>query len=386
VNLFDLIFLALAVAGGVGGYRLGFVTRVVSWVAMLVGLFVAVRILPWLLGFVPPQSNGWALIIAVSVVLALTLGAQGIGLAAGNRIRPLRKDGTVAVADRILGAVAGVVGVVLIVWLILPLLVQTPGWVSRQTTNSAVAQTIDDHLPRPPDTVLALRSFVGEQFPQVFDAMRPTPELGPPPESSGVSAAVAQQVARSVVKVEGEACNRIQDGTGFVVAEGLVVTNAHVVAGESETQLERDDGTRVPAQVVLFDPDRDLALLRAPRLDRPALPVTGSAVGDSGGVFGHPGGAPLRVAPFQTARQLNATGRDIYGQALTMRRVLELRASLRPGDSGSALVNPGGEVVGVAFAIAPDQPDVAYALDTSELSAVLARPRSGAVDTGPCIR
>ena len=134
-----------------------------------------------------------------------------------------------------------------------------------------------------------------------------------------------------------------------------------------------------------FDPARDLAVLRARGLDRPALPIGTSATGQRGGVFGHPGGEPLRIAPFEIARQIRAMGRDIYGTTRTERDVLELSASLRPGDSGSALVDPSGTVVGVAFAIAPDRPDVAYALSTDELRAVLAQPRSGVVSTGECV-
>ncbi len=108
--------------------------------------------------------------------------------------------------------------------------------------------------------------------------------------------------------------------------------------------------------------------------------------GTIGGVFGHPGGEPLRIAPFEVARALRATGRDIYDQATTRRDVLELSASLRPGDSGSALVDPSGRVVGVAFAIARDQPDVAYALATTELVPVLEMSASGtAVLTGSCL-
>ncbi len=137
--------------------------------------------------------------------------------------------------------------------------------------------------------------------------------------------------------------------------------------------------------MVAFDADRDLALLRVPRLDRPALPVTGAQRGTVGGVFGHPGGEPLRIAPFEVSRQLEATGKDIYDEHSTDRQVLELAASLRPGDSGSPLVAPSGDVVGVAFAISTDHPGVAYALATSELDAVLATPHDQEVSAGSCI-
>ncbi len=180
-----------------------------------------------------------------------------------------------------------------------------------------------------------------------------------------------------MVKVEGIACRRIQDGTGWVVADDLVVTNAHVVAGERSSEIQRDDDRQLAAAVVAFDPERDLALLHVKGLDRPALPMAAAARGQTGGVFGHPGGEPLRIAPFSVARQIDATGRDIYDGASTRRQVLELAAGLRPGDSGSALIDPGGEVIGIAFAISTDQAGVAYALATSELTPVARRPPPG---------
>jgi S1-C subfamily serine protease len=107
--------------------------------------------------------------------------------------------------------------------------------------------------------------------------------------------------------------------------------------------------------------------------------------GTIGGVFGHPGGDPLRIAPFSVARTLSAKGRDIYGSGVTERQVLELAASLKPGDSGSAIVDPNGTVVGIAFAIARDRADVAYALATAELASVFESLPSGGVSTGPCL-
>ena len=283
---------------------------------------------------------------------------------------------------------AGLVGAVVLVWLAIPVLAASPGWVSRQTTGSFVARTIDGMLPPPPDAMQALRAVVGEDAaPEVFDALRPTESAGPPPATTGLDGTVTATTARSVVKVEGTACSKVQDGTGWVAGEGLVVTNAHVVAGERTTSVIRDDGRRFDATVVRFDPDRDLAVLRVAALDRAALVLAGSdpTPRSTGGVFGHPGGAPLRIAPFSVARLIDATGRDIYGADRTDRRVLELAAALRPGDSGSALVDPEGAVVGVAFAIARDRSDVAYALAPSEVRVVLDGAGDAPVTTGPCL-
>jgi S1-C subfamily serine protease len=352
-------------------------------VGSVLGLVVALRILPVVLERLQGGDPVWLLAIALGVVLAgLTIG-QSAGFAVGSRVRPVQEG--VATVDRVAGAVAGAVGVLVVFWLLLPVLTEVPGGVAEQVRRSEVARALDAHLPDAPDSMQALRSFMGEDnYPQVFNALRPTPDLGPPPAASGLSKATEQAVTRAVVKVEGVACNRVQDGTGFVVSNELVATNAHVVAGERETEVLREDGSRVDARVVAFDPERDLALLRVPGLGRSPLKLGESSIEATGGVFGHPGGGPLRIAPFAVANRIRATGRDIYGTQLTTRDILELRSELRPGDSGSALVDQAGAVVGVAFAIAPDKPEVAYALSTSELREVLKGPLTEAVGTGRC--
>jgi S1-C subfamily serine protease len=388
MSAFDLVFAALAALAVVGGYRLGFVARVVSWIGLGLGLVVAVRLLPPFLDRLNTTSHGLVLVLTIGLLLVGASLGQALGFMIGGRFRPRRDTGVLSTADRLAGAAAGLAGLVVVVWLVLPVLVASPGWVSRQATTSWVAQRIDAALPAPPDAMQALQALVGsDAFPEVFDALRPTPALGPPPVGSGLTVATAGQVARSVTKMEGAACSRVQDGTGFVVAPDLVVTNAHVVAGEDDTTVIRDDGKRFGGTVVAFDPDRDLALVSVSGFDRPALPVLADGVGEGtiGGVFGHPGGEPLRIAPFRVARQITATGRDIYGAGTTERQVLELSAGLRPGDSGSALVDPAGEVVGVAFAIARDRSDVAYALAPSELLAVLQARSGSPVSTGPCL-
>jgi S1-C subfamily serine protease len=386
VTFFDLLVVVLAIGAIVGGFRLGFVTRVSSWIGIGLGLFVSVRALPWVIDQTGSENHTMVLILSIGFVFAGCFLGQAIGLAIGSKVRPVERDGVAAHVDGAAGGVAGCIGVIAVAWLLIPVLAGTPGWVSRQVSTSWIAQTIDAELPDAPDALQALRSLVGEdRFPEVFAALQPTPDVGPPPAASGLSESTAATVARSVLKVQGQACDRIQSGTGFVVAPGLIATNAHVVAGERTTEVQRDDGVMFDAEVVAFDPDRDIAILSAPDLDRPALAVADSAVSQVGGVFGHPGGEPLRIAPFSVARRLNATGRDIYGTGLTRRDVLELASSLRPGDSGSALVDARGEVVGVAFAVAKDLPGVAYALSTDELRTVLATVGDQSLDTGSCL-
>lgn|GEM_PF-352289 len=390
MSVLDVVLLFVIAIAVVGGYRLGFITRVVSWIGLAAGLALAVWLLPKFLTQLGQANRGLVLVLSIGLLLiGATLG-QALGFVVGGRLTPGRRNGAFGAIDRGLGALAGLAGVVIILWLVIPVFVSSPGWLSAQTSKSWIARTVDNSLPPAPDAMQALRTVIGDgTFPDVFDALRPTPDLGTPPPSTGLSVETAALVARSVVKVEGPACNKMQDGSGFVVADGLIATNAHVVAGERSTTIIRDDGRRFDGAVVAFDAARDIAVLRVSEFDRPALPLArGSASSDdgtTGGVFGHPGGEPLRIAPFKIARVINATGRDIYGTNRTERKVLELAASLRPGDSGSALVTPQGVAVGLAFAIARDVENVAYALAPSELEAVLSTVGAASVSTGSCV-
>jgi S1-C subfamily serine protease len=174
-----------------------------------------------------------------------------------------------------------------------------------------------------------------------------------------------------------------------VVAPNLVVTNAHVVAGERDTRVTDHDGRRLDTTVIAFDPDRDLAVLRVPGLGLPALELGEGHVDDRGALFGHPYGGPLRQAPVRIAEQIVARGTDISRSHATEREVFVLAATTAQGDSGSPVVDFDGRVVGVMFANDISRASTAYALTRSELDPVLAPVLAGAaassVGTGDCL-
>jgi S1-C subfamily serine protease len=381
----DVLLIGLLVGAAVGGYRLGFVARAASWIGMLVGILVAARLMPGLLDRMGPEAGRvQVLAVAAGVLIGGAAVGQSIGVLIGDRIQLGITSRAGRAVDAGGGAVAGVLGLLVVVWLLIPALADVQGMPAREVRRSRIIAGLTEALPAAPDATRALRQVLGDGFPQVFDDLTRSPDVGPPPEGSGLSSERAQQVSASVVKVAGEACGRIQSGTGFAVGDDLVVTNAHVVAGEPATEVQRQDGSSVPAALVAFDPERDLAVLSAPGLGAASLPIAESAVGQTGAVFGHPGGGPLELSPFDVRQRVTARGADIYGRPGVERDVLVLASDLAPGDSGSALVDGEGRVVGVAFAVAPDRDGVAYALSTDELRSVLAEVGSGRVDAGPC--
>lgn len=387
MNLLDVVLVVAAVAAAVGGYRLGFVARVASWIGLAVGIFVGVRLTPTLLEQVQGSEPAVRFFLSLSALMVGAILGGATGQVVGYRLRSLLPIGSgLRTLDRGAGAVGAVLSIAVAVWFLIPAMSDVAGPLARQARQSAVATAINTYAPAPPDAFETLRRLVGgSNFPQVFDALRPAPDTGVPPEAIALSNETIERVAASTVRVQGEACGRIQNGSGFAAEEGLVVTNAHVVAGVDSPTVERPDGRRLAAQLVYFDDNRDLALLRVPGLGQAPLAVGTGSVGESGAVFGHPGGqAALRVAPATISDRQIAVGRDLYGDERTRREIFFLASRLQPGDSGGALVGVDGAVVGVAFAIAPDRESTAYALTEVELNAALSAPR-GPADPGPCL-
>jgi S1-C subfamily serine protease len=386
--MLDLFIILFIVTATVGGYRLGLLMRAASWVGLTLGIVVAARFAPDILQSFADEPSSNKLLIAAGLFLGAAFAGQALGLLIGSMFHRFLPIGPLRQVDRIGGAVAGFAGVVAAVWMLLPSIASVPGWPAREAHNSAIARAIDQSLPRPPDTLTALGRLVGpEAFPQVFgDGLRPAPITGPPPATLGLAPGVVERVSASTVKVEGVACRRVQDGSGFSPAPDVVVTNAHVVAGEKDTFVIVPGGRRLRATVAVFDANRDLAVLRVPGLGQPPLPVANARPGAQGAVFGHPNGqTQLAISPAAIRQRVEALGRDLYDQRETRRQIYILAANLHPGDSGGALVDRNGAIVGVAFAIAPDRAGTAYALTETELRAVLALPRNGKASTGPCV-
>jgi S1-C subfamily serine protease len=389
VNVLDLVVVAAMIAAGYFGYRLGFVARVISWAGLALGIVLAVAFVDDVMGLLSSQPSQTKLFIALLFFLLVATVGQALGYAAGFALRR-RLPSTQAVhqGDRVGGAVVGVLGVLVAVWLLTPALASAQGWPARAARDSQIVRAIDRYAPDPPAQAKRLGRAVAEgPFPEVFSRLNGPGGVGAPP-SRALAPDIAARVASSVLKIEGQACDQIQAGSGFVAGANLVVTNAHVVAGEPRTEVQTNDGRQLSATVVAFDPERDLAVLRVRNLRLFALPFADGGVGTTGAVFGHPGGGPLRIAPARIAETVNAAGTDIYRTGRTTRRVDVLSANLAPGDSGGPLVDQQGRMVGVAFAVDPGQESTAYALTRGEVDSVLGPVLSGreqAANTGPCV-
>jgi S1-C subfamily serine protease len=235
-----------------------------------------------------------------------------------------------------------------------------------------------------------LQAFINTTpFPRVFEGVEPlSPGPVNMPDDPAIRAAV-HAAGVSTVRVEGFGCGGVQTGSGFVVGPGMVVTNAHVVAGIRSPQVDDTNGRTRNATPVLFDPSLDLAVLRTGPLNGPPLALLRSDVhhGAGGAVLGYPGGAAqLNARPGAVLREFAAVGRDIYGRSLTRRNVYQLQATIRQGNSGGPFVRKDGAVLGVVFAASTSDPNVGYALTSGEVVSRVddARGRTSPVGTGSC--
>lgn len=387
MNALDAILLVVAGSAAYAGYRYGFTNRALSWVGLTVGIIIAVLFIDDVASALRGSEPRTRLLGSLAfLVLAAVIG-QSLGIACGVVLRRhLPARGFLSIADRVAGAAAGVVAVVVVVWLLTPALASSRGWPARAAHGSVIVRTVDDLAPDPPETLRTLGRLVGEG-PAVFERLT-SPDAGPPPVGV-LDPEVAGRVLPSVVKIEGRACDQIQQGSGFVVAPDVVVTNAHVVAGEGSTEVLTTDGQRREAEIVGFDPNRDVAVLRADGLRLAPLEQAEADVDSSAVVVGYPGGGSEAQSPARIDQEIIADGSNIYRSGPARREIFVLAAELEPGDSGGALLDLSGRVVGLAFAVDPSDSTTAYALTGQEMRAavdpVLAGGASDAVDAGPCL-
>jgi len=399
-DLLDLVLLALAALSALAGFRRGLICSITSFVGFLIGAGIGVHLAPGLArALLKAPSNGVAVDQAIGqriVTLLVVLLFAGLGNFAGqligNRIRALIATTPLGPVDGVGGAVVSVITVLALAWLFALTLAYAPTpAVARQIHRSLVLQTIDRVMPDSGQQVVAalLRQVQQHDLPAVSGpfATLLAPAVAPPDPSAVPQATRA--AAQSIVKISGDApsCNRAIEGSGFVYAPQRVITNAHVVAGVRSPRVGVPGGGSLAARVVLYDSDRDIAVLVVPGLNRTPLTLTGPAgSGSSAVVAGYPENGPFTAVPARIAARTSVTGPNIYQSKTVTRQVYTVRGRVLPGNSGGPLLNVRGEVLGVVFAASVDQKDVGYALTNAEIASDVAtgRTASGSVSTRGC--
>jgi S1-C subfamily serine protease len=361
--LLDLILIVLAAAFAVAGYRQGFIIGILSFAGFIGGVAVGAIFAPRI-SQAMATSLPWQAFIAILVVFsAAVIGmviASGIGVAVRSRLR----GRPVTVLDSAGGAAVNVIAVLLVAWLIGSFVAYSPfPQISGQVNDSAVLKAVDG----------VRRLLATGPYTQVFSALGAESALAiPAPDPAVLNSTGLARARNSIVKIMGVApsCSKRIEGTGFVISPHHVLTNAHVVAGVTDgPNVTTRHKKEFRATVVLYDPQRDVAVLSVPGLNAHPLRFAGAApFGASAIVAGYPLNHSFTVDPARLDAAESAIGPNIYQNAQVRRQIYPIRALVRPGNSGGPLLAPDGSVYGVVFAAAVALKNTGYALTASEVA------------------
>ncbi len=388
MNFLDWFLVVLVIAYAVSGYWQGFITGAFATAGLLLGGLLGIWLAPSLLGDIAPAL--WVSLAALFVVLICASFGQAVLQYGGTRLRNRIRWQPVRALDAVGGAALSVVAVLVVAWALGVAVsgASLPG-VSKQVRDSDVLSRVDEVMPT--RAVSALNSFndvVGSSFfPRYLEPFAPERiiEVGPPPGRIGRDADVRAAEA-SVLKVRGEnSCNRGVEGTGFLYSPTRLMTNAHVVAGVVDPVVVVGD-QEVPATVVYYDEDLDVAVLAVDGVDRPFLPFGGGKEGQAAAVLGYPEDGPYDVQAARIRGEQRLRSPDIYGEGTVIREVYSIRSLVRPGNSGGPLVSGAGQVLGVIFAASVTDDDTGYALTADQVKEPAARGVTSdrEVSTGSC--
>jgi len=391
-DLLDLVLVLASLLFAVSGYRQGFVVGVLSFVGFLGGGVLGARLAPGLAAWGPLSGLPVAL-VGLGAVFVLAAVGQLLASLLGAALRTRLTWSPARQADAVAGAAVSVVSLLLVAWLVGTAVASSAfPPLAAQVRRSVVIDTVDALVPAGGKSLFAgFRRLIDDRgFPEVFGGLAPT-RVRPvePPDPALARSRAVQRARAEVLKVTGVArsCSRRIEGTGFVFARERLMTNAHVVAGVRDPQVQVGGGKALAATVVLYDPDRDVAVLAVPGLERAPLRFAGPAeTGQSAVVVGYPNDGPFRADPARVRGTQQARGPDIYQSRMVTRQVYSVRARVQPGNSGGPLLDTGGRVLGVIFAAAADDRQTGYALTAREVSSDAERgARAGArVSTREC--
>jgi S1-C subfamily serine protease len=388
MNWLDVVIVLFLVATVIRGFEVGFIRQFFSTAGFFGGLFLGA----WAQGkFIHlAHSVDMRAFIALAFTITCALLLMGIGEYVGWMLKFKVKDTPWANRiDRFFGSGLAIVALVAALWMGAAVLRTLPNKDFQKTIRtSRIISAIESNAPSAPDVLTKVGRLIDPNgFPQVFTGLEPYIKNDTPLPDMGDMTPVVQASRTSVVKIEGRGCGGIVEGSGFVAADGYVVTNAHVVAGVASPFII-DSGGSHRATAVLFDPNLDVAVLRATGLTGTPLSLHADAMasGTSAVALGYPGGGDFTASPAAIIDRFTATGRNIYNQGQTNRDVYGIKADIVEGNSGGPLIAKDGSVVGVIFARSTTYSQVGYALTMHDVidDVNQAKQRTTAVNTGSC--
>ncbi len=370
----DWIIVAFAAILATFGFRRGFIVGVLSFGGFAVGAFIGTRLAPLLLsdGSSSPYAPALGLVGALLAGAILASGLEGLGF----RLRRSLALPGIGVLDGLLGALLGAALALGVVWIVAAVLAQAPNDMQLRVDvqRSAILRELNVLLPPSGPILNALARL--DPLPRISG---PSPDVAPPPPIARTPAVRAAE--RSVVRVIGTACGLAIEGSGWVAAPDLIVTNAHVIAGERDTTVEVGGSSpSLPARAVAFDPRDDIAVLGVPDLALASLRLRRDPpAGSAGAILGYPEDGPFDARAARIGRTQTVLTDDAYGDGPIDRLLTPLRGLVRPGNSGGPLVDDAGEVLTTVFAsTVGGTPRGGYGVANSTVESVLAGAKSRA--------
>ncbi|MGB6516259.1 acid resistance serine protease MarP [Mycobacterium sp.] len=388
----DIAVLAVAFIAAISGWRSGALGSLLSFVGVLLGAIAGVLLAPHLVAHVSaPRAKLFA---ALFLILALVVVGEVAGVVLGRAVRGAIHSNSVRFFDSLVGVGVQLVVVLVAAWLLATPLTSSAGQpnLAAAVRGSRVLAQVNDFAPdwlkTVPKRLSSLLDTSG--LPQVLEPFSRTPVAAvAAPDAALANNPVVTNTEPSVVKIRAIApsCQKVLEGSGFVLSPDRVMTNAHVVAGANSVTVEAS-GNPYDATVVSYDPTVDIAILAVPNLPAGPLAFANAPVtsGTEAVVMGYPGGGGFVATPARIRELIELNGPDIYRSATINREVYTVRASVEQGNSGGPLIDLNGQVLGVVFGAAVDDNDTGFVLTAKEVAAQLAHIGDTApVATGACV-
>jgi S1-C subfamily serine protease len=388
----DIAVLAVAFIAAISGWRSGALGSLLSFVGVLLGAIAGVLLAPHLVAHISaPRAKLFA---ALFLILGLVVVGEVAGVVLGRAVRGAIHSNSVRFFDSLIGVAVQLVVVLVAAWLLATPLTSSSGQpnLAAAVRGSRVLAQVNDFAPEwlktVPKRLSALLDTSG--LPQVLEPFSRTPVVAvAAPDATLANNPVVESTEPSVVKIRAIApsCQKVLEGSGFVLSPDRVMTNAHVVAGANSVTVEAS-GNPYDATVVSYDPTVDIAILSVPNLPSGPLAFANTPVtsGTQAIVMGYPGGGGFVPTPARIRELIELSGPDIYRSSTVNREVYTVRASVEQGNSGGPLIDLNGEVLGVVFGAAVDDNDTGFVLTAKEVAAQLAHIGDTApVATGECV-
>jgi S1-C subfamily serine protease len=387
----DLAILAIALVAAVSGWRSGALGSLLSFVGVILGAVAGVLLAPHVVTHI--DGDRAKMFVALFLILGLVVIGEIAGVVLGRAVRGAIRNGAMRAVDSVIGVALQMVAVLIAAWLLAtPLTSSDQPSLAAAVNGSRVLGQVNELAPpwlqKVPKRLKALFNTSG--LPDVLQPFNRTPIANVEPPDTGLTADPVVAATRpSVLKIRGEApsCQKVLEGSGFVVKANRVMSNAHVVAGATTVKVEDGDHT-YDARVVSYDPSADISILEVP--DLPAAPLQfdmqEAPEGTDAIVLGYPGGGAFTATPARIRETIQLSGPDIYHTTTVMREVYTIRGAVHQGNSGGPLIARDGRVLGVVFGAAVDDADTGFVLTAKEVARQMARVDSTEqVATGACI-